>query len=620
VTLQLAPGAEPVPGFRLTRYIHRGGCGEVWQAAGPGGSHVALKFVALDTPAANVEQRALDFFTTLRHPNLIALFGSWQVAGYLMIAMELAEETLFDRAQNPTAGSLLFSELVEYIDQAAHGLDYLNAPRHRPPLAGGRLVAFQHRDVKPQNLLLVGGAVKVGDWGLIRMLEGLVSSHTGFMTPSYAAPEFFQGKTSSTSDQYSLAVSYYFLRTGRLPFHGDPCDGHLNRPPELDGLPLPRERLVVERALAKNPQDRWANCCEFAAALRECGRTSTTVGPADAGEVIQLSSVARGLNTPAFYLGSVVAPEHFINREQELARANGWILDGQSFLLVGKRRVGKTSFCRKLRHQIMGAAHNQILVVISDLQKIADLTNETFLGHTLLALVGEISREVFRCRYSDLLQPEPEAGNVLLRDEPAFKQFARTAGMVFERTQTRGRVVPAPLQFAEFEQLTRDLLHVIRLRGWSRVAIVYDEANRLPRDLSVNLLVCNQEALHESAVVVVYVASPEMVEAFGPLYETFGRELRLGPFPSIRDLQRLLACYCLNDPLRVEDIPVTVPALEMLWNATSGQPYAIQLLAGRSFDLACEERAAAVDVGHVERARAELRHEKPQLFADDAAR
>jgi hypothetical protein len=618
VTFLLTPGAEPVPGFRLTRYIYRGGCGEVWQADGPGGSQVALKFVALNTVAADVEQRALDFFTTLRHPNLIALFGSWRIPGYLMIAMELADETLFDRHRDGGPASFRFTELVEYMGQAARGLDYLNAPRHRPPFSGGRPVAFQHRDIKPQNLLLVGGEVKVGDWGLIRMLEDIIASHTGYMTPPYAAPEFFQGKTSSTSDQYSLAVTYYFLRTGRLPFQGDQCDGHLNRPPELDGLPTLRERLVVERALAKNPQERWANCSEFATALRESGRTATTVLPAEpaAGGA---PNPAGGLNAPPFYLGSVVQPEHFIDRDQELTRARGWVQDGQSFLLVGKRRVGKTSFCNMLRHQIMGSPRNQVLVVLSNLQAYGNLTADTFLGHTLLALVGEIARYVFRCRYSDLLQPDPAAGNVLLRDDPVFRQFIRTTGMIHERTQTRAGVAPAPLQFAEFEQLTRDLLHLVRLRGWARVAVIYDEANRLPRDLSVDLLVSNQEALHESGVVTVYVASPEMVAAFGPLYETFGRELRLGPFPSIRDLQRLLACYCLNDPRRVDDIPVTVAALELLWNATSGQPYVIQLLAGRSFDLACEEQADAVGAEHVTRAQAALRREKPQLFIDDTA-
>jgi hypothetical protein len=233
-------------------------------------------------------------------------------------------------------------------------------------------------------------------------------------------------------------------------------------------------------------------------------------------------------------------------------------------------------------------------------------------------MLGEISREVFRCKYTDLLRPDPEAGNPLLRGDKVYEEFIQTGRLIHGRTQSRGGVAPAPLHFPEFVQFARDLLHIVRLRGWARVAIFYDEANRLPRDLSVNLLVSNEEALNSSGVISVYVASPEMVEAFGPLYETFGRELRLGPFPSIRDLQRLLACYCFHDPQRVADIPVTVPALEMLWSVTGGQPYAIQMLAGRSFDFASEAHAAEVSVEHVRRGHEALRAEMPQLFPVDA--
>ena len=103
------------------------------------------------------------------------------------------------------------------------------------------------------------------------------------------------------------------------------------------------------------------------------------------------------------------------NHAAELARARSWVEDGHSFLLVGKRRVGKTSFCKKLIHVVVGSANNQVLPVYCNLQSYGDLNTETFLEHTLLALLGEVSRQVFRCKYTDLLQPDPEAGNVLLR-------------------------------------------------------------------------------------------------------------------------------------------------------------------------------------------------------------
>jgi hypothetical protein len=264
---------------------------------------------------------------------------------------------------------------------------------------------------------------------------------------------------------------------------------------------------------------------------------------------------------------------------------------------------------------MMASPNNQVLPAYINLQACVELTSETFLEHTLLALVGEIARQVFRCKYTDLQRSDPASGNPLLSGDSLFEEFVEVARLIHGRTHSRGGAVPAPLGFPEFLEFARDLLPVVRLRGWGNVALFYDDANRLPRDLSVGLLVSNEEALNSAGVISVYVASPEMVEAFGPLRERFGRELPLGPFPSIRDLRRLLALYCFNDLQRVEDVPVAVPALEMLWNLTGGQPYAIQLLAGGSFDVACAEQAAEVGAGHVARAYEALRGERPQLFA-----
>src|SRR5579884_1342663 len=82
----LQPGSEPIPGYRLVRLLGRGGFGSVWRATGPGGFDVALKFVPLGEGAGNVELRALEAVRSVRHPNLLALFGAWQAGGLLVVA------------------------------------------------------------------------------------------------------------------------------------------------------------------------------------------------------------------------------------------------------------------------------------------------------------------------------------------------------------------------------------------------------------------------------------------------------------------------------------------------------------------------------------------------------
>jgi formylglycine-generating enzyme required for sulfatase activity len=272
----LAAGVRPLPEYELVRRLGRGGFGEVWRARGPGGFEVALKFVRLGEQAGTVELRALELMKGVRHGNLLPMFGAWQRDDLLIVAMELADRTLLDRLREALRQGLVGipgDELLEYLREAAKGLDHLNTYRD----AAGTAAGIQHKDVKPQNLLLVGGTVKVADFGLAKLLAHTMTSAGAGMTPGYAAPEFFRWQASRWSDQYSLAVSYCQLRGGRLPFDGSPAEvmiGHLLHPPDLSMVPEV-ERAAVARALAKEPAQRWPSCRAFVAALQ-----AAATGPA----------------------------------------------------------------------------------------------------------------------------------------------------------------------------------------------------------------------------------------------------------------------------------------------------------------------------------------------------
>lgn len=267
------PGIEPIPGYCLSVRLGRGGYGEVWRAYAPGGFQVALKFVRLEDACGIVELRGLDLIRDIRHPNLLVTFASWQIEGWLIIAMELADRTLMDRyreARDQGHAGIPRDELLDYFREAARGIDFLNEPR---PLPGGmQRFAVQHRDIKPQNILLVGNGVKVADFGLARLMSRAETAHSGGMTPAYAAPEFFKGQTTSSSDQYCLAVTYCKMRAGCMPFDGtlpEVMAGHLSLAPDLRTIPN-AEQAVVARALSKEPKDRWPSCRAFVEALLAC--------------------------------------------------------------------------------------------------------------------------------------------------------------------------------------------------------------------------------------------------------------------------------------------------------------------------------------------------------------
>lgn len=289
-SLVLTAGSSPVADYQLIELLGRGGFGEVWKVMGPGGVITAMKFIRRTEAIDEVERRSLELMKNIHHPHLIGVSGVWERQDLLIIAMELGERTLKQRLQEALAlgqPGIPMSELHEYIHDAAKGIDYLGSLR------------IVHRDIKPQNLLLVGGGVKVADFGLAKLLEHTAGNNTGAMTPTYAAPEFFEGQASSQSDQYALAVTYCELRTGKLPLGGNTLaeimHKHLTAAPDLSQL-SPAEQPVLARALAKNQSTRWPDCRSFVRALLQpppMDRLYDTVGPAGVGSTTLPRPVSR---------------------------------------------------------------------------------------------------------------------------------------------------------------------------------------------------------------------------------------------------------------------------------------------------------------------------------------
>ncbi|MBX7102656.1 MAG: protein kinase [Gemmataceae bacterium] len=266
----LAPGLEPIPGYRLIERLGRGGFGEVWKAEAPGGLLKAIKFVFGDLDAsgggepADQELKSLDRIKTIRHPYILSLERYDIVDGQLLIVMELADRNLWDRFRECRAQGLAGvpkQELLRYLEEASEALDLMNTQYQ-----------LQHLDIKPQNLFLVYNHVKIADFGLVKGFEGKRGTITGGVTPVYAAPETFEGWVSRNSDQYSLAIVYQELLTGQRPFNGTTARQlllqHLQAPPDVTPL-SENDRNAVRRALEKKPDDRWPSCTEFVRALFE---------------------------------------------------------------------------------------------------------------------------------------------------------------------------------------------------------------------------------------------------------------------------------------------------------------------------------------------------------------
>lgn len=267
---------EPIPGYQLRERIGSGGYGEVWRADAPGGLGKAIKFVygVLTEDRAARELKSLNRIKSVRHPFLLSLERIEVVDGQLLIVTELAEGSLKERFtgwREEGRQGIPWEELIGYLRDTADVLDYMS-----------REYSLQHLDIKPENLLMLAGRVKVADFGLVKDIHDATASIMGGLTPLYAPPEVFDGQPSLWSDQYSLAIVYQEMLTGELPFPGTTAlqlaRQHLSSQPRLAALPE-HDQATIARALAKSPEDRFGSCSELVEALRDARSTGPPHAP-----------------------------------------------------------------------------------------------------------------------------------------------------------------------------------------------------------------------------------------------------------------------------------------------------------------------------------------------------
>src|SRR5450432_2411229 len=282
VTNEFAIGSR-LAGYRLDAQIGRGGMAVVYRAYDPRlDRRVALKVLAPEL--ASDESFRQRFIRESRaaaavdHPHIIPVFEAGEAGGVLFIAMRYVQggdvRTLLD-----TRGTLPPARVVSIVTQVASALDAAHSH------------GLVHRDVKPANMLLdstAGSAradhVYLSDFGLSKQSlssSGLTGTGQFLGTLDYVAPEQIEGRpVDGRTDLYALAGSAFEMLGGAPPFKRDQGLAVLwaqisEAPPRLTArrpdLP-PAVDEVMAKALAKAPDDRYANCLDFTAALREaCG-------------------------------------------------------------------------------------------------------------------------------------------------------------------------------------------------------------------------------------------------------------------------------------------------------------------------------------------------------------
>ncbi|MDB4891780.1 MAG: putative serine/threonine protein kinase [Gemmatimonadetes bacterium] len=252
--------------FTILREIGQGGMGVVYLARDDKLDRpVALKVLPSDSSDTVARERFLREGRTaarLAHPNIVPIYRADEMGGIAFFTMAFVDgESLADRVRD--RGPLQPADAVRILREVAWALAYAHAR------------GVVHRDVKPENVLLerATGRALVTDFGIAHTAEGmygepkLTQAGAVLGTLQYMSPEQVAGETlDGRSDLYSLGVVAFFMLSGKLPF-GDFAGAaviiaHATRqPPSLrdvaSEVPAALAR-VVDRCLAKNPDDRYA--------------------------------------------------------------------------------------------------------------------------------------------------------------------------------------------------------------------------------------------------------------------------------------------------------------------------------------------------------------------------
>ena len=268
------PETRPLEGYTIKRAIDRGGFGEVYYALSDAGKEVALKLLQHNM---DIELRGVRQCLNLKHPNLVTLFDIREDAeGDYWIVMEYVGGQNLERvlAENPRG--LPMEQVQRWLHGAARGIAFLHD------------CGLVHRDVKPGNLFMDQGVVKVGDVGLSKFITpSRRSAHTESVgTVYYMAPEVARGRYGREVDVYSLGAILYEMLTGQVPFDGESTAEilmkHLSAPPDLRPIPE-RLRPVLARALAKDPALRTPGVTQL---VEDFDRAVRGDAPRDVAEFI----------------------------------------------------------------------------------------------------------------------------------------------------------------------------------------------------------------------------------------------------------------------------------------------------------------------------------------------
>jgi eukaryotic-like serine/threonine-protein kinase len=261
-------GQRPLDGFTIKRGLGQGGFGEVYFAVSDGGKEVALKLLVRGR--TDTELRGIANCLNFKHPNLVHLYDLLtDERGDHWLVMEYVHGEPLNAVLNRNPKGMPPEQARDWFLQVARAVAYLHDH------------AVIHRDIKPGNVFVEHGGLKLGDYGLSKTVSSAsLTQSANVGTVYYMAPEVGKGACTKQVDMYACGVMFYEMLTGEVPFRGDSWAEvalrHQTDTPVLDRVP-PEYLTIIEKALNKKPENRYADMDEMIRAVEAVSRIGAVV-------------------------------------------------------------------------------------------------------------------------------------------------------------------------------------------------------------------------------------------------------------------------------------------------------------------------------------------------------
>lgn len=264
-----------IQNYKVSHLLGSGGMGEVWA-----GAHMYMdRKVAIKalhpSLVSNAEIRArfkneAVTMSQLDHPNIVRLYDYIEETDGVYLVMEFVEGDPMDQYILRKSGPIPEAHALQLFGQMLAGLEYAHSR------------GVVHRDIKPSNFMITRQfQIKILDFGIAKLLENFGAQHTKtgsrIGTVLYMSPEQVKGQAVDTrSDIYALGVTLFQMLTGQCPYSNQLTEYDVYQ--KIVNEPLPRAasfypavstqmQALIDKATAKQPQDRFQTCGQFLAAI-----------------------------------------------------------------------------------------------------------------------------------------------------------------------------------------------------------------------------------------------------------------------------------------------------------------------------------------------------------------